>query len=182
MKTKIIVTILMLTGTLFAMDSVKSELKNAGTKYQKVLNIFKKADEMKINMQMDRTYLSKQLQNNPEQIFTVLYTKDNYLKITISDLKEDSVASQKNFYFTPDGKLAIAETTNLEKTRKTFLYDEDNPTLFMQSGKNEKMSQQMKSFFEELPHNEENTALALLKDSVGYYNATKEFIDNLPES
>ena len=44
MKTKIIVTILMLTGTLFAMDSVKSELKNAGTKYQKVLNIFEKGN------------------------------------------------------------------------------------------------------------------------------------------
>ena len=173
--------VLIFGGYLFADNGQNDYTSYYLEKYEMITGIFENQNDWRINMQLDRKFSKDVKQDIFDQKINYYMTDDKYLKISVKQLIRNVLMKEDYFYYTPQGKLMMAETESPNKEKYIFLYDDDNPIFYSKVKWSEGAYHYDELEFKQLIQGQEKDAIALLKNSVNFYNTTQEFLDNLPE-
>lgn len=148
--------------------------------YKKIINAFIEPQEWRINMNLDRKITEGIKHDIVDQKIEYYLTDEKFLKICVKQLNRNITLGEEYYYYSPDGKLIMAETENKNNEKFVYLYDDDNPIYYARVKKVNGQYQYDEPDFKELAKGDEYDALTLLKESINYYNTTQNFMNNLP--
>ncbi len=179
--TKLIVSlILIFNGLLLAGNNQELYPSFYLKQYEKITSAYIGSQEWRINMNLDRKITESVKRDIIDQKIEYFLTEENFLKISVKQLIRNIILDEEYFYYSPDGKLIMAETVNKNNEKFIYLYNDDNPIYYTRVKKVNGQFKYDELNFKELVKGEEYDALTLLKESINYYNATQDYLDNLP--
>ena len=179
--TKLIVcSIFIFSGLLMAQDNSDPYPSFYLQQYQKITGAFIDPNEWRINMNLDRKIAESKKHDIIDQKIEYFLTEENFLKISVKQLIRNIILDEQYFYYSPDGKLIMAETVNKNNEKFVYLYSDDNPIYYAKVKKINGQFKYDELDFKELAKGEEYDAIALLKESVNFYDSTQEYLNTLP--
>ena len=149
--------------------------------YKQITEHFLYTDNFSVNMRLNRELNKSTEEENMKETIEYYETNDHYLEI-LQVIKQNQVpVKEKHFFYSPDGDLlmAVNEIDHFERT--IFMYDFDNPVIYLKSSWNPNQGLYKEVEFGTMRKDEDGEAQQLLKQSVGLYNSTIEFLDNISQ-
>ncbi|MEJ2544400.1 MAG: hypothetical protein P8Y99_10070 [Calditrichaceae bacterium] len=179
--TKLVVGIIFIfSGLLLAQDNQDLYPSFYLKQYEKITSAFIEPSEWRTHMSLDRKIAESEKHDIIDQKIEYFLTDENFLKISVKQLIRNIVLDEEYFYYSPDGKLIMAETISKHNIKYIYLYDDDNPIYYAKVKKVNGAFKYDELDFKELAKGEEYDAKALLNESINFYNATQDYLDTLP--
>lgn len=179
--TKLIVGIIFIfSGLLLAQDNQDPYPSFYFEQYQKITDAFIDPYEWRINMNLDRKITESVKHDTIDQKIEYFLTDENFLKLSVKQFIRNIILDEEYFYYSPDGKLIMAETISKNNEKFIYLYNDDNPIYYAKVKKVDGEFKYDELDFKELAKGEEYDAVALLKESINFYNATQDYLNTLP--
>jgi len=172
--------VFILNGLLLAESIEDADTSFYLKQYEKITSAFIEPQEWRINMNLDRKLTESVKHDIIDQKVEYFLTDDKYLKVSVKQLIRNIILDEEYFYYAPDGKLIMAETVSKNNEKFIYLYNDDNPIYYAKVKEVNGQFNYDELDFRELAKGEEYDAVALLKESINFYNVTQDYLNNLP--